>query len=38
MSEGATVAVGLDYRKALAERSSYVENVLIHRLVAALAP
>lgn len=25
------------YRKALAERSSYVENVLIHRMVAALA-
>lgn len=25
------------YRKALAERSSYVENVLIHRLVAGLA-
>lgn len=25
------------YRKALAERSSYVENVLVHRLVASLA-
>jgi hypothetical protein len=25
------------YRKALAERSSYVENVLVHRLVANLA-
>lgn len=25
------------YRKALAERSSYVENVLIHRLVSGLA-
>lgn len=25
------------YRKALAERSSYVENILIHRMVAALA-
>lgn len=25
------------YRKALAERSSYVENVLVHRLVAGLA-
>lgn len=25
------------YRKALAERSSYVENVLIHRMVASLA-
>lgn len=26
-----------DYRKALAERSSYVENVLVHRMVAGLA-
>lgn len=26
-----------DYRKSLAERSSYVENILIHRLFAALA-
>lgn len=26
-----------DYRKALAERSSYVENVLVHRMVASLA-
>lgn len=26
-----------EYRKALAERSSYVENVLIHRLVSGLA-
>ncbi len=26
-----------DYRKALAERSSYVENVLVHLLVGALA-
>jgi len=26
-----------EYRKALAERSSYVENVLVHRLVASLA-
>jgi hypothetical protein len=25
------------YRKALAERSSYVENVLVHRMVASLA-
>ena len=25
------------YRKALAERSSYVENILIHRLVSSLA-
>jgi hypothetical protein len=25
------------YRKALAERSSYVENVLVHRLVSSLA-
>lgn len=37
MSEGASTAGTPDYRKALAERSSYVENVLIHRLVAALA-
>lgn len=26
-----------DYQEALAERSSYVENVLIHRLIASLA-
>lgn len=26
-----------EYRKALAERSSYVENVLVHRMVADLA-
>lgn len=25
------------YRKALAERSSYVENILVHRMVASLA-
>jgi hypothetical protein len=27
----------VQYRKALAERSSYVENVLVHRMVASLA-
>lgn len=31
------MADATQYRKALAERSSYVENVLVHRMVASLA-